>query len=92
MKLNWRIGVVTISLGLVAGCASQDPPRDLNIVRGDENQVYVDRGVSLDGSRMTDGQMIDIANKHCAKFERTAVFKGQLSTMTLIFACVKGDS
>lgn len=74
MTLNPMI-VISICV-VLSGCAQA--------FRGDADQVYVDNGWAL-----TDAQGIDAANKYCRLFGKTALYRGQYSHSTSVFACVK---
>ena len=70
--LIFASAIVTLAL---AACAQ--------VERGDANQVYIDNDFAL-----TDSQGIDQANKHCAQFGKIAIYRGQYSSSTAVFACV----
>ena len=55
--------------------------------RGDADQVYIDNVFAL-----TDAQGIDAANKHCAVYGKTALYRGQYSPHTAVFACIVPSS
>ncbi len=65
-------GVVCIS---ITGCAQS--------LRGDADQVYVYSAFAL-----LDTQSIDEASKHCSKFGKIAVYRGQYSEDTKLFSCI----
>jgi hypothetical protein len=71
---------IYVAVGLVcfgfSGCAQA--------LRGDANQVYIDNGWAL-----TDAQGIDAANEYCEKFGKTALYRGQYSAETAVFACIR---
>lgn len=66
------VGLICVSL---SGCAQA--------FRGDADQVYVDNGFAI-----TAFQGIDAANKHCAIFGKTALYRGRYSANTAVFACI----
>jgi TPR repeat protein len=55
--------------------------------RGDADQVYVANTWAL-----TDAQGIDAANKHCEIYGKTALYRGQYSADTAVFACITPSS
>jgi TPR repeat protein len=70
------VGLICVSL---SGCAQA--------FRGDADQVYVDSGFAFTAS-----QGIDAANKHCAIFGKTALYRGRYSANTAVFACIVPSS
>jgi TPR repeat protein len=66
------VGLICVSL---SGCAQA--------FRGDADQVYVDNAFAF-----TAVQGIDAANKHCAIFGKTALYRGRYSANTAVFACI----
>jgi TPR repeat protein len=70
------VGAAAVMICLcLPGCAEP--------LRGDADQVYISSGWAL-----TDAQGIDAANKHCANFGKTALYRGQYSAHTKVFACI----
>ena len=70
------VGLVCLGLG---GCAK--------VSRGNADQVYIDKGLAS-----SDVQRIDAAEKHCAMFGKIAIYRGQYSVGTDVFACVVPSS
>jgi TPR repeat protein len=77
------VRVVPATVGLIcftlSGCAQA--------FRGDTDQVYVDNSFAL-----TDAQGIDAASKYCAVYGKTALYRGQYSPGTAVFACIIPNS